>query len=147
MDLEKFQNLAEQVIANPCLTLGQQEDKIIQLVDLARFIECYKSSIDIVDYMHHEINVVDDNGIKKGIFFYDFKKPSTGSRDASLHNQFALEAFREYTRVNELWFVFVARFTTDLRPFIDCIAKNKIDVFYDRIFLFDFFQPAVHELK
>ena len=147
MDQEKFQSMAEQVIANPCLTLVQQEDKIIQLVDLVHFIECYKSSIDIIDYMHHEINVVDDNGLKKGIFFCDFKKSSTGSPDISLHNQFTIEAFREYTRVKELWFVFVTRFATDFRPFIDYIAKNNIDTFYDKIFLFDFFQPAVHELK
>lgn len=147
MDQERFQNLAEQVIANPCLTLDQQEDKIIQLVDLAHFIKCYKSSIEIVDYMYHEINIVDDNGIKKGIFFYDFKKTSPGPFDASWRNQSTIEAFRECTGVNELWFVFVTKFTTDFRPFIDCIEKSNIDAFYDKIFLFDFFQPAIHALK
>ena len=46
MDLKEFNNLSNQILSDDSLTEQQKEEKIIQFVDLIRFIKCYNSSIN-----------------------------------------------------------------------------------------------------
>ncbi|EJL75477.1 hypothetical protein PMI13_00486 [Chryseobacterium populi] len=142
MDLAVFQELTEKITLE-CffMTDSQQEEKVIQLIDLHHFVECYNSKIKIFDYLHHSVNIVEDNGIKKGIFFYDLKH----SMPLDLN---ACEEFKKQHRLQELWFVFVEEeMVRDSNRHTDFIIENRIEVFYDKIFLFNFFQSVISTLK
>lgn len=74
MELKDFQDLTDQInIECFYMTSSQQEEKVIQLIDLHHFIESYNQSLKVIDYINHPINIIEDNGIKKGILFYDLK--------------------------------------------------------------------------
>ncbi|MDH6254234.1 hypothetical protein M2347_003961 [Chryseobacterium sp. H1D6B] len=142
MDLAVFQELTEQITLE-CffMTDSQQEEKVIQLIDLHHFIECYDSTIKVFDYIQHSINIIEDNGIKKGIFFCDLKY--TAPLDL-----YACEAFKKQHSIKELWFVFVEEDSvSDCSRHIEFIHQNSIEIFYDKIFLFNFFQSIIKEIK
>lgn len=148
MSVKQFQILAEQILESPWVGESQQEEKIIQLADLCRFIESYKPSLIIKEVWKHKINVVEDNGIRIGLVFCDAKTLSQQSFDFSLYNSYALEAYKTQTNVAELWIVFIEDgLRREDDQFTDFIAKRSIGSFYDKIFCFDFFQSKVEALK
>lgn len=142
MELTVFQELTEQINLE-CffMTDSQQEEKVIQVIDLHHFIESYNQSLKVIDYISHPINIIDDNGVKKGILFYDLKHTFP-------LNLIASEAFKKQNHIDELWFVFVEEdHLTSFNKHIDFLVENGIELFYNRIFIFNFFQSAIHTLK
>lgn len=142
MELAVFQDLTEEITLE-CfyMTESQQEEKVIQLIDLHHFLECYHSQINILSYIHHPINIVEENGVKKGILFYDL-------RHSLPFDWNAFEEFKRHHRLKELWFVFVQEDPiTDTFRYTDFINENSLEIFYDKIFLFNFFQSAIQPLK
>jgi hypothetical protein len=141
MDLAVFQELTEEITLE-CfyMTESQQEEKVIQLIDLHHFAECYHSQIKILSYIRHPINIIEENGVKKGVLFYALKHSVP----------FDWNAFEEFKRQNglkELWFVFVEEdVITDTFRHNDFIIENNTDIFYDKIFLFNFFQSVIQPL-
>lgn len=142
MELAVFQELTKE-ITSECffMTASQQEEKVIQLIDLHHFIECFDPEIKVLSYIRHPINIIDHHGIKKGIVFYDLKNTSfPDCNDA--------EEFKRRNGLAELWFVFVEEnFITDTALYTDCIIENSLDIFYDRIFTFSFFQSIIQPLQ
>lgn len=142
MELAVFQELTKE-ITSECfyMTESQQEEKIIQMIDLHHFVECYHSEIRILNYIKHPINTVEENGIRKGILFYNLKHSAP----------FDWNAFEEYKRRNllkEVWFVFVEEdAVSDTFRHTDFIIENSLEIFYDKIFVFHFFQSVIHTLK
>lgn len=142
MELTVFQELTEQINLE-CffMTDSQQEEKVIQVIDLHHFIESYNQSLKVIDYISHPINIIDDNGVKKGILFYDLKH-------AFPLNLIASEVFKKQNHIDELWFVFVEEdHLTSFNKHIDFLVENGIELFYNRIFIFNFFQSVIHTLK
>lgn len=142
MELTVFQELTEQINLE-CffMTDSQQEEKVIQLIDLHHFIECYQSNIKIINYINHPINIIDENGYKKGILFYDMKHSAPFDLNA-------FEAFKRLHHLKELWFVFVEEdITNDTACYTNFIIENSIEIYYDKIFQFNFFQSTITELK
>lgn len=142
MELAVFQKLTQE-ITSECffMTESQQEEKIIQIIDLHHFIECFDSDINILNYIQHPINTIEHNGLKKGILFYSLK-----------HSTFpdcnTCEEFKRRHGLSELWFVFVEEeIITDTVPHTDFIIENSLEIFYDGIFLFQFFQSDIQRLK
>jgi hypothetical protein len=142
MELAVFQELTKE-ITSECfyMTESQQEEKIIQMIDLHHFAECYHSEIRILNYIKHPINTVEENGIRKGILFYNLKHSAP----------FDWNAFEENKRRNllkEVWFVFVEEdAVSDTFRHTDFIIENSLEIFYDKIFVFHFFQSVIHTLK
>ena len=142
MELAVFQELTEE-ITSECfyMTESQQEEKVIQMIDLHHFVECYHSEIRILNYIQHPVNIVEDNGDKKGILFYNLKHSSP----------FDWNSFEEFKRQNllkEIWFVFVEEdVIADTFRHRNFIIENSIEIFYDNIFVFHFFQSAIHTLQ
>ena len=142
MELNIFQKLTDQIdIECFYLTPSQQEEKVIQLIDLHHFVESYHDSLKVIDYINHPINIIEDDGVKKGILFYDLK-----------HNfpldLLASEAFKRQYQLQELWFVFVEEdHIVNYNKHIDFLLENGIELFYNRIFTFNFFQSTIHSLK
>ncbi|WP_316838556.1 hypothetical protein [Pedobacter gandavensis] len=148
MSVEQFQVLAEQIVDSPWLEENQQEEKIIQLADLCRFIASYKPSISIKEVRTHKINVIEDDGIRKGVFCIDAKGLLQMSADFSLFNSFAIEAYKAQTKVAELWMVFIEDGVCSKEDqFSDFLAKSRIAAIYDKVFCLDFFQSKIHALK
>ncbi|MBO6183538.1 MAG: hypothetical protein J6O88_02460 [Chryseobacterium sp.] len=142
MELNVFQKLTEQ-ITQECyfMTDSQQEEKVIQLIDLHHFIESYNQSLKVIDYIHHPINIIDDNGVQKGILFYDMKH----SHALDIYES---ELFKSHHQIQELWFVFVEEENvSQVEKYMDFIQLNAIDTFYDRIFMFNFFQSTINVIK
>ncbi|MEN5307310.1 hypothetical protein ABE425_07315 [Chryseobacterium cucumeris] len=142
MELTVFQELTQE-ISLECffMTESQQEEKVIQLIDLHHFIECFDSEMKILSYLHHSINIVEHEGEKKGILFCDLKHSVVPDSNAS-------EEFRRRYRLSELWFVFVEEtFVQDTACYTDAIIENSLDIFYERIFTFSFFQSIIQPLK
>lgn len=142
MELTAFHELAQE-ISLECffMTESQQEEKVIQLIDLHHFVECFDPEIKILSYLRHPINIVEHDGNKKGILFCDLKHSTVPDSNAS-------EEFRRRYKLSELWFVFVEEtFVPDTTGYTDAIIENSLDIFYDRIFTFSFFQSVIQPLK
>ncbi|MFZ4929198.1 hypothetical protein [Chryseobacterium sp. Mn2064] len=142
MELTAFHELTQE-ISLECffMTEAQQEEKVIQLIDLHHFVECFDPEIKILGYLHHPINIVEHDGNKKGILFCDLKY-------ASVPNSNASEEFKRKHQLSELWFVFVEEtFVPNTNSYTDAIIENSLDIFYDKIFSFNFFQSVIHPLK
>ena len=142
MELNVFQKLTEQ-ITQECyfMTDSQQEEKVIQLIDLHHFIASYNESLKVIDYIHHPINIIEENGVKKGILFYDMKH----SHALDIYES---ELFKNHHQIQELWFVFVEEENVSkAEKYIDFIQLNAIETFYDRIFMFNFFQSTINVIK
>lgn len=142
MELTAFQELTEKISCEFFfMTDNQQEEKIIQLIDLHHFIECFNEPIKIINYFNSSVNIVEENGVRKGILFYELKY-STLLRHAEL------EMFKKQNNLNELWFVFVEENTnTNFQCHFDFVLKKDIKIFYDKIFVFNFFQSAISTLS
>ncbi|MCI3935771.1 hypothetical protein MQX03_01065 [Chryseobacterium aahli] len=142
MELNVFQKLTEQ-ITQECyfMTDSQQEEKVIQLIDLHHFIESYNQSLKVIDYIHHPINIIEENGVKKGILFYDMKH----SHALDIYES---ELFKNHHQIQELWFVFVEEESvSQVEKYVNFIQLNAIETFYDRIFMFNFFQSTINAIK
>ncbi|MCD0477705.1 hypothetical protein LPB90_04520 [Chryseobacterium sp. LC2016-29] len=142
MELNVFQKLTEQ-ITQECyfMTDSQQEEKVIQLIDLHHFIASYNESLKVIDYIHHPINIIEENGVKKGVLFYDMKH----SHALDIYES---ELFKSHHQIQELWFVFVEEENASkAEKYMDLIQLNAIDTFYDRIFMFNFFQSTINAIK
>lgn len=142
MELNVFQKLTEQ-ITQECyfMTDSQQEEKVIQLIDLHHFIASYNESLKVIDYIHHPINIIEENGVKKGILFYDMKH----SHALDIYES---ELFKDHHQIQELWFVFVEEENiSKAEKYMDFIQLNAIETFYDRIFMFNFFQSTIDAIK
>jgi hypothetical protein len=142
MELNVFQKLTEQ-ITQECyfMTDSQQEEKVIQLIDLHHFIESYNQSLKVIDYIHHPINIIEENGVKKGILFYDMKH----SHALDIYES---ELFKNQHQIQELWFVFVEEESvSQVEKYVNFIQLNAIETFYDRIFMFNFFQSTINAIK
>lgn len=142
MELNVFQKLTEQ-ITQECyfMTDSQQEEKVIQLIDLHHFIESYNQSLKVIDYIHHPINIIEENGVKKGILFYDMKH----SHALDIYES---ELFKNHYHLQELWFVFVEEESvSQVEKYVNFIQLNAIETFYDRIFMFNFFQSTINTIK
>jgi len=142
MELKVFQKLTEQ-ITQECyfMTDSQQEEKVIQLIDLHHFIESYNQSLKVIDYIHHPINIIEENGVKKGILFYDMKH----SHALDIYES---ELFKNHHQIQELWFVFVEEESiSQVEKYVNFIQLNAIETFYDRIFMFNFFQSTIKAIK
>jgi len=142
MELNVFQKLTEQ-ITQECyfMTDSQQEEKVIQLIDLHHFIASYNESLKVIDYIHHPINIIEENGVKKGILFYDMKH----SHALDIYES---ELFKNHHQIQELWFVFVEEENiSKAEKYMDFIQLNAIETFYDRIFMFNFFQSTINAIK
>lgn len=142
MELNVFQKLTEQ-ITQECyfMTDSQQEEKVIQLIDLHHFIASYNESLKVIDYIHHPINIIEENGVKKGILFYDMKH----SHALDIYES---ELFKSHHQIQELWFVFVEEENVSkAEKYMDLIQLNAIETFYDRIFMFNFFQSTINAIK
>lgn len=123
------------------MTDSQQEEKVIQLIDLHHFIASYNESLKVIDYIHHPINIIEENGVKKGILFYDMKH----SHALDIYES---ELFKSHHQIQELWFVFVEEENVSkAEKYMDFIQLNAIDTFYDRIFMFNFFQSTINAIK
>jgi len=142
MELNVFQKLTEQ-ITQECyfMTDSQQEEKVIQLIDLHHFIDSYNQSLKVIDYIHHPINIIEENGVKKGILFYDMKH----SHALDIYES---ELFKNHHQIQELWFVFVEEESiSQVEKYVNFIQLNAIETFYDRIFMFNFFQSTINAIK
>ncbi|GEM_PF-495998 len=142
MELAVFQELTQE-ITTECfyMTESQQEEKVIQMIDLHHFVECYQSQISILNYIQHPINIVEENGVKKGILFYNLKHSTP-------YDWNVFEEFKRQKQLKEVWFVFVEEdIVSNTFRHKDFITENSIEIFYDRIFLFSFFQSTIHVLK
>ncbi|HCA09220.1 hypothetical protein [Chryseobacterium sp.] len=142
MELAVFQELTEEITLE-CfyMTESQQEEKVIQLIDLHHFVECYHTEIRILSYIHHPINIVEESGDKKGILFFDLKHFSPFDWNA-------FEEFKRRNSIKELWFVFVEEDPIpDTIRHTDFMIENSLEIFYDKIFVFNFFQSAIQPLK
>ena len=142
MELNIFQKLTEKIdIECFYMTPSQLEEKTIQLIDLHHFIESYNQSLKVIDYISNPINIIEDNGVKKGILFYDLK------HHFSL-DVLASEVFKKQHQLQELWFVFVEEdHISNYNRHIDFLIENGIELFYNRIFTFNFFQSVIHNIK
>lgn len=142
MELAVFEELTQEITTKYFfMTEYQQEEKVIQLIDLHHFVQCLDSNIKVIDYLHHSINIIEQDGLSKGILFYDMKNSSFPDCNTS-------EEFKKRYGLSELWFVFVEEdFSGDKDRHSDFIIENSLEIFYDKIFLFHFFQTSIHRLK
>mgnify|MGYP003585861413 CR=1 FL=1 len=148
MTLEKFQEHAALIMANPNLSDKQQEKKIIQLADITRFVEKYNPDLHIVDYTT-PVNVVEREGNRYGILFCDSNILfESQNNDVYLTNPYTLEISKRALVIQELWLVFVEdQCHLSLKPFLTFLEKNTLNTLYNKIFFLNYFQSVIHELK
>lgn len=150
MDLLKdLQEFIGEIMDNSSLTEKQQEEKIIQVVDLYHFICCYEQNLTIIDCIQHRISLIDDDGIKKGIYFCDLVYETDYFFDELLYESAAISAFKSQWNVKELWFVIVEEYFTanSLTEITDFIKRNNVGSLYDKIFHCNFYRSIIKILK
>lgn len=147
MNMMKVQKWFDEVLINPLLNEEQQEEKIIQLTDLLRFIESYKPSMEILDYSK-SINIVKDDYLRKGIVFYDYKLLQNPLSFSSYFTQSYLEILKIQNNLNELWFVFVNdNLNSDNQKIVEFVKENEVKDLYDEVFFFDFFESQTQKFS
>ena len=130
------------------LTEKQWREKLIRVTDLCHFIKCYDPSIKIIDWRQHKINIVEDKGIKKGLFLCDLFYNTGHVPDASLYNFYYLSEFRKKYHINELWFAIVEEgMYNNIKGSNKFIEENNISALYDKVFHFNFSQSKIELLK
>src|SRR5450631_523477 len=103
---DMLQEFTAQILDDPLLSGSQQEEKMIQVLDLCHFIDIYKQSLIIVDYAH-KINIVEEDGVRKGVYFCDLLYNTRYCFDSWYYKQDNLKEIRSQLRTKELWFVIV----------------------------------------
>lgn len=147
MNMMKVQRWLDEILINPMLDEIEQEEKIIQLTDLIRFLETYKPSIEIMDYTK-SVNIVKDEFIRKGILFFDRKVFSNPSVYSSFFSHSYLEIIKIQNNIDELWFVFVDdSLNSGDQKILDFFKENNVKDLYDEVFLFDFFESLVNKIS
>lgn len=143
-----LQELASQIMDDPRFTEEELEDKIIQVFDLCHFIKAYKQSLNIVDYSH-SINLIEEDDVKKGIYFCDLLYNTRYSFDIWFYQQSNLKSIINLLNIKELWFVLVVEsfFDDDLTDSQEFIERNKINSLYDKVFYFNFSKSTIKILK
>lgn len=143
-----LQEFATQILDDSLLSGGQQEEKMIQVLDLCHFIDIYKQSLKIVDY-GHKINIVEEDGVRKGIYFCDLLHKTRNSFDSWFFKQNNLREIRSQLKIKELWFVIVEENLSagDLKASKEFVQNNNVDNLYDRIFYFNLLQSTIKIFK
>lgn len=143
MNIYEFHELLEKIPS--VLNEDEKEEKIIQIVDLMRFITCYNADMKIIDCSNGKINTVEYQNQKIGILFFELKK---FTEPLPLYETFYDICHTTKSKTEELWFVFVEEnSTSNFRQFIDFIEEHKLSSLFDKIFLFQFFQSVINQLK
>ncbi|MFY1047517.1 hypothetical protein [Chryseobacterium sp. GP-SGM7] len=146
--LDMLQEYTTQIMDDPCLTGKQQEEKIIQIFDLCHFVEIYKRSLRIIDF-DDKVNIIEDDGGRKGIYFCDLLYTTTHHFEGSLYSQSFLQSLKRQSDLSELWFVvveenFISENMNDSKAFI---KKNKVEDLYDRIFYFNYSRSIIKKIN
>lgn len=143
-----LQEFTIQIMDDPFLSRDQQEDKWIQVSDLCHFIDIYKQYLEIIDYKH-KINIVDDDGVQKGIYFCDLSYNAKYSFDGSFFIPSNAKDITNWLKIKELWFVIVEEsfYTIDLTISKEFIKSNNTENLFDKIFYFNFSQSIIKILK
>lgn len=142
MDLAAFQNWVKQ-IENSEWKDKMKERKIIRIVDLGRFIDAYNPSLEILDCSSYQICIVNDNGTKTGILFWDLKDMNRIHKSYTRFSAY----YKCQTGIEKLWLVFVdERQGLDVGTINKFIMENHIKPFCDKVLLLRFFHSAVYEL-
>jgi len=133
---DRLQLLTGQIIDDPLLAGEQQEKRIIQAFDLCHFIHCYDRSLEVLDCLYQDINVVEKNGIRKGIYFWDLLYNKNYHFAASALCQSGLVAFKARYKLTELWFVIVEEglFSKDVSVSAGFVERYKVTSLYDKVF-------------
>lgn len=143
MDIQEFQKLSEKIPS--VLDENEKEEKIIQIIDLKHFVECYDSNIKIIDCTTNKINIVEYKKERIGILFCELKKVVD---PLPFYETFYDIFHSEKPDNRELWFVFVEENSmVNFKQFVDFIEEHKLSSLFDKIFLFQFFQSVIHQLK
>ena len=146
--LNMLQEFTIQIMDNPHLSGNQQEVKMIQVFDLCHFIDIYKPSLKIIDY-EHKINIVDDYGVQKGIYFCDLSYNAKYSFDGSFYVPSNVSDIVNDLKINELWLVIVEEsfYTINLIITEEFIKSNNTENLFDKIFYFNYSQSIIKILK
>lgn len=147
MQIDNFEQLADQVLDNPLLTGEEQEQKIIQLADVSRFITDYNPHLQVLDITDKQFILIDDQGIRKGIALCDSVTMFQTNRD-SIFNPEAIDNFKIKQSITDMWLVYIEdAFTQNEHVFSRFLNKAKIETRYNKIFTFHFFQAHLQILK
>jgi len=147
MYLEEFHKWVDEI---DILQMNEQEheNKIIQLFDLRHFIECYKPSLTVIDCLQHSVNIVEDEGVRKGIVFIDFYETPKNVLFEMMNKNHELALFKKQEQLEELWLVFVKEQSDlDNDAIIRLAQQHQLRDYYQRIFIFHFFPSLIHELN
>ena len=113
----------------------EKENKIIQITDLNRFIECYDPSLEIIDCINYDFCIIGKNNLEKEVILTDI---------SNVNN--TIEKSRNKNK--ESWFVLVNdKLDAALKSIIKNIEDHQINKNYDKVFVFNFFQSSIYEIK
>ena len=143
-----LQQFTSQIMDDPLLSGGQQEQKMIQVFDLCHFIDVYGSTLKIVDYKH-KINVIDVEGIRKGIYFCDLIYNTRYYFDKWFYKRENIQNIRNQLKLKELWFVSVVENMADddIEDTTAFVKRNGVKNMYDKIFYFNFSQSIIKKIN
>lgn len=147
MTVEEFTHSAQSILDDTSLNDVQKNGKIIQVADLARFINAYNSSVEYNDDLsirctgiRGKVNIVACRKSMKGIVFYEL---TDILKEKVIGNEFS-----EIGMLDELWAVYVSELHgIDSAPLEDLLKTKKIDTFWDSIFLMDFNRSTIKKIE
>ncbi|MBW3520434.1 hypothetical protein [Flavobacterium sp. NKUCC04_CG] len=128
------------------LTTRQKNDKLIQLIDINKFISGYHSEeIEMVDCLSSSVNIINIKENLSGLVFYELDSFFNESFHKNLARELLLKTKLE-RKLNELWLIFVK---DDYRNTTVSIEPKQLSAFtnlFEQIFLFDFHKSSIQKI-
>lgn len=142
LDFHKWMQTAELTK----LTTRQKNDKLIQLIDINKFISGYNSEeIEMVDCLSSSVNIINIKENLSGLVFYELDSFFNESFHKNLARELLLKTKLE-RKLNELWLIFVK---DDYRNTTVSIEPKQLSAFtnlFEQIFLFDFHKSSIQKI-
>lgn len=128
------------LIDETSLSEEQLECKIIQIVDLIRFIEIYNDSILIKDFLKYNCSIISHENKSIGIVFCEQLEEIE-----SLIATQKLLMIKDKEFLNELWIVFVKDSQQPIS--IENIKNDTKFNLFDKIFNFNFYKQTILQAR
>ncbi len=142
LDFHKWMQTAE----STKLTTRQKNDKLIQLIDINKFINGYHSEeIEMVDCLSSSVNIINVKEKLSGVVFYELDSFLNESFHKNLARELLLKTKLE-RKLSELWLIFVK---DDYRNTTVSIEPKQLSSFtnlFEQIFLFDFHKSSIQKI-
>lgn len=116
--------------------IGNKSEMVIETRVFSRITKYYSESINLLGCIQLEINIVEVDGLKVGVLFYEYSRLKNNLFHSFLYVPSSSVFFRKEIGVDEFWFVLIEENSLDeVRVADDFVDKFNLRERYDKVFV------------